>query len=328
VNKYKGKDIQRALALVHKIARGISNDEMLSVYRGLIETGGLRMKKVQHQNTLCRWMNDPRLTPILQDMLALTAKPFRAIESAGIIDSSKMSQVRSAHSRWIEYGDDERDAADWMKLHALVGAESLVCMAAMFSGTKSDGGKYLVHDSKFMLPLVDKVVGVFSLRYLLGDKAYLSEQNVGGLWERGIQAVIPIKKNWDFKNAKLFYEPLQHLVRWYDKEQPDFHEFYRCRVKVESFFSLVKRVTEGFCWSRGRPRTDANGKPLKDDAGNVIPLENAVTPCDAWINETLCKVIYVNMRLTVEREIATGYRMNYATDTFFPAMPADQKLIA
>jgi hypothetical protein len=207
VTKYNRKDLQRALALVHKIARGLSNDEMLAVYRGLIETGGLRMKKVPHQNTLCRWMNDPRLTPILQDMVAVTAKPFRAIETAGMVDSSKMSQVRSAHSRWIEYGDDERDTADWMKLHALVGVETLVCMAAMFSGTKSEGGKYLVHDSNFMLPLVDKIREVFGLRYLLADKAYLSEKNVGGLWERGIQAVIPIKKTGTSRTQKRSMSP-------------------------------------------------------------------------------------------------------------------------
>lgn len=50
--------------------------------------------------------------------------------------------------------------------------------------------------------------------------------------------------------------------------------------------------------------------------------------CTAWINESLCKVIYVNLRLTVEREITTGYQMNYLNDTFFPAIPADEKLIA
>lgn len=53
----------------------------------------------------------------------------------------------------------------------------------------------------------------------------------------------------------------------------------------------------------------------------------AVQPCTAWINETLCKLIYVNLRLTVEREIHTGYRMNYMRDTFFPAIPKGDRLI-
>ncbi len=314
----KKHDLMRALALVFKIAEGKSNDEMLSVYQTLIAAGVLKMRKVPHQNTLCRWMNDPALTPILQKMVELTAKPFRVVECAAIVDSSKMSQMRSAHSRWVEYGDDERDDADWMKMHALVGVETLVCMAVMFSGTNSDGGRLPVHDINFVLPLIEKTKGKFSLRYLLGDKAYLSEQVVGRLFHMGVQAVIPIKKGWDGLNMKQFYEPYQALVRWFDERQPDFHEHYRLRPKIESYFSLVKRVAEGFCWSRGRPRKDADG----------YRVENAKEPCTAWINETLCKVIYVNLRLTVQYEIATGYRMNYLTDTFFPSLPPDEKLIA
>ena len=317
-NRRKKHNLMRALALVFKIAEGKSNDEMLNVYRGLIDTGVLKLRKVPHQNTLCRWMNDPTLTPLLQKMVELTAKPFRAIECAAIVDSSKMSQMRSAHSRWVEYGDDEREDADWMKMHVLVGVETLICMAVMFSGTNSAGGKYLVHDIKFLLPLLEKVTGKFNLRYLLGDKAYLSEQIVGRLWQMGIQAVIPIRKGWDGLKMKQFYEPYQALVEWYDKRQPDFHEVYRLRPKIEGYFSLIKRVAEGFCWSRGRPRKDADG----------YPVANSVEPCTAWINETLCKVIYVNLRITVQFEIATGYRMNYLADTFFPTLPEDDKLVA
>jgi Na+/H+ antiporter NhaA len=62
--------------------------------------------------------------------------------------------------------------------------------------------------------------------------------------------------------------------------------------------------------------------------GVAIPIENALEPCTAWINESLCKLIYVNLRLTVEREINTGYQMSYLRDTFFPAIPVEDRLIA
>ncbi|HEX3467448.1 MAG TPA: transposase [Candidatus Elarobacter sp.] len=299
-----------------KIAFGKSNDEMQSVFSTLLETGVLPLRKVQHQNTLSRWMNDERLTPILEKILELTARVFRAVECAGIVDSSKMSQMRSAHSRWVEYGDDQRDGADWMKMHALVGVETLVCMAVMFSGSDGKG----THDVNFILPLVERVRGIFALRYVLADKAYLSENVVGRLWQMGMQAVIPIKKGWDGKTMKQFYEPYQRLVRWYDDRQPDFHMVYRLRPKIEGYFSLVKRVSSGFCWSRGRPRKGADGK--------LHYGGNADGPCTAWQNETLCKLIYVNLRLIVQYEIATGYRMNFLTDTFFPSIPEDDKLIA
>jgi hypothetical protein len=304
----------RAAALVWKIASGKSADEMIAVYGGLIEAGVLRLKSVPHQNTLSRWMCDPRLTPVLEKVLAVTARVFRAMEVAAMVDSSKMSQMRSAHSRWVEYGDDERTAADWMKMHAMVGVETMVCMAVIFSGSAGEG----THDVNFLLPLLEKVRGLFTLRYLLADKAYLSEETVGRLWETGIQAVIPVKRRWDGVNMKRFYEAYQHLVRWYDDRQAEFHEVYRLRVKIESFFSSVKRVTSGFCWSRGRKRIRKNG----------AIIDNAVDPCTAWKNETLCKVIYVNLRRIVEYEIATGYAMNFLADTFFPAIPDSEKLVA
>jgi hypothetical protein len=312
------RHITRAATLVVKIAYGKSNDAMQSVFTQLIADGILDLKKAPHQNTLSRWMNDPALTPFLEKILEKTAKPFRLMECAAIVDSSKMSQMRSAHSRWVEYGDDERENADWMKLHALVGVETLVCMSVDFSGTNSGDGKYPVHDVNFILPLVEKTRGIFNLRFIFADKAYLSERVVGELREMGMQAVIPVKKRVDGKKMKVHFEAFQHLVEWFDKRQPDFHEKYRVRSKVESFFSFLKSVTSGFCWSRGRPRKDADG----------TIIDNSLVPCTAWKNETLCKVNYVNLRITVNYELSTGYHMSYLSDTFFPSIPEDDRLVA
>ena len=49
----------------------------------------------------------------------------------------------------------------------------------------------------------------------------------------------------------------------------------------------------------------------------------------AWPRDgSLCKVIYVNLRRIVEYEVATGYTMNFLTDTFFPPIPDAEKLVA
>jgi hypothetical protein len=36
----------------------------------------------------------------------------------------------------------------------------------------------------------------------------------------------------------------------------------------------------------------------------------------------------MNLRTTIQYEQITGYTMNYLTDTFFPPMPAEKRLIA
>ena len=46
----------------------------------------------------------------------------------------------------------------------------------------------------------------------------------------------------------------------------------------------MKRVTSDYCWSRGRQRSE---------------VKNADETCVAWVNETLRKLIYMNLRTTV-----------------------------
>lgn len=131
---------------------------------------------------------------------------------------------------------------------------------------------------------------------MLGDKAYLKGKLLEWLWERHIKAAIPLKKGW-FRDGDAFYhEAIMHLVEWYDRNNNrDFHEIYRLRPKIEALFSLLKRLADNYCWSRGHDRKEANADLI----------------CTAWKNELLCKFIYVNLRTTVHLEEETGYVMDY-----------------
>ena len=295
----------RAAALLHKIAEGRSADEMIPRYARLIRSGMLRLRRPPHQNTLTAWMNDSSLTLILMIWLAVTAAAFRRCERGAIVDSTKLSQTPTAHARYIEYGGDEREGADWMKVHTLVGVETLVVMAVQFSGSREGG----THDVNFALPLVEEALKTFRLEFLLGDKAYLSEKVLGWLWQRSIKAVIPVKMHWDAATKTSFYEAAAYLVEWFDKRQQDFHEKFRFRPKIESLYSALKRVTSGFVWSRGRRRRE---------------MANADAPCTAWINETLCKLLYLNIRTTVAYQELTGCTIDYTVPgRCFPQLPED-----
>lgn len=305
-------DSLRAICLLSKVSHGKSADEMIGVYRGLIDERRFRLKRPPHQNTLTDWFNDPLLTPVLHEFLRITSLPFRKREIGAIIDSTKLSQMRSAHSRWVEYAEDVRPGVDWMKAHALVGVETMIVMAVTFSGNRNSSDRTsLSHDINFAKPLVRAARKVFPLEFLLGDKAYLSEEIVGWLFKKGIKAVIPVKRGWQKETKKLHYEACVELVEWYDERQSDFHEHYRLRPKIESFFSVLKRMAQGYCWSRGRSSSQ---------------VKNSDTPCVAWINEALCKFIYINLRTTILYEKRTGYTADYQiAERFFP--PATEPLL-
>jgi len=135
----------------------------------------------------------------------------------------------------------------------------------------------------------------FPLEYLLGDKGYLSGPVLDWLWEYGLKAAIPVKKKWYRDERKEYSDAICNLVEWYDRNNNrDFHEIYRIRPKVETLFSLLKRLAKGYCWSRGRK-------------ANL----NSEKPCTAWINEVICKLIYLNLRTTVTAEEETGVQIDY-----------------
>jgi hypothetical protein len=303
----------RCAALLLKVCEGKSADAMIARYQDLIDDGHIALNAPPHQNTLTNWMNDIALTAILLNWLFRTTSPFRKREVAAIADSTKISQLRVAHSRLVEYGSDKRPTATWVKAHVLIGLETMIVMAIEFS-TKDRG------DIDFLKPLVEKAREVFNLKFFLADKAYLSEDVLGWLWDLGIRACIPVKSKWDLATKTIYYEAARALVEWYDGRPRSFDEFYRLRPKIEGAFSLLKRLATGFCWSRGRGR--------RDKATGKLRFDQSVTkhgPCVAWQNETICKFIYTNLRATVTLEEETGVEIDYTTSRFFP--PPDEPLI-
>jgi hypothetical protein len=312
-NSYRGgrqsaPDSSRASALVAKVACGLSASEMVSEYERMIESGTLMLRRPPSENTITGWMNDERLTPVLNEFLRITSTVFREREIGAMVDSSKVSQLMTAHYKEVEYNNhDKRPGADWMKCHALVGVETLVVMAVEFSGSRGVG----THDINFLKPLVETGLETFPLKFLLGDKAYLSAEILAWLEARGMRAVIPIKKGWFAAGKATKNEALMHLVKWFNaNENRDFHEIYRLRPKVECLFSLLKRMAGNYCWSRGRKRE----------------VDNADTPCTAWMNEMLCKFIYLNLSATVDLEEATGVKIDYLVPSR-RFLPPDEPLI-
>ena len=176
-------------------------------------------------------------------------------------------------------------------MHALIGVETMIIVAVDFSKTRGEG----THDINFMKPLVEEALQTFCLSFLLGDKAYLSHEILGWLWERGLRATIPLKRGWSIETKTAYFEALKHLANWYDERPREFDEVYRLRPKIEGLFSIMKRMADGYCWSRGR---------LRKESGND-------EPCTAWINEAICKCIYINLRTTVTLEEETGYQIDY-----------------
>ena len=145
----------------------------------------------------------------------------------------------------------------------------------------------------------------FNLHFLLGDKAYWDRARFEWLWnECRIRAVVPAKKNTlrerGSDHRPDVFDPYWDCVEWQDGDRlRNFQEIYRLRPKIEGWFSLLKRVAAEHMWSRGRRHKDRTFDPMR------------YGPCNAWINEALCKAIYMNLRMTVTLQEETGVEIDY-----------------
>jgi len=118
-----------------------------------------------------------------------------------------------------------------------------------------------------------------------------------------MRAYIPVKRAVLKRERLEVFDPVVEDIIMLDEHPKAFHEIYRLRTKIEGFFSVLKRIASDYCWSHGRPREGTN------DRG----------PSTAWINETLCKFIYLNLRTIVTLQEETGYEIDHTVaDRFFP----------
>ena len=293
----------RATTLILKVSNGLSSDEMHERYQGYINRGVLPLRKPPHPNTISAWMNDKHLEPLLMELFHETTLVYRAQETVGIIDSTKLSDEETSTYRGMQYRGDDRPDARWMKMHALSGLESNAILAFEFSHEKAN-------DILYYEKLVSTAMRTFSLKYVLADRAYLSERTLGWSKEQfGIEAIIPIKKRWNADTKNGYHEVCRAAIDRYDNKRKKFDEIYCFRSKIEAVFSVIKRMFYGYVWSKGR---------ANDGARDGL--------CQAWRNETICKIIAYNLRCAVIQESDKGIETNFLMhDRFFPAIPMEQR---
>jgi len=140
--RQKTTDSTRAATLLLKVSNGVSADAMVSRYDTYIKNGVLPLRHPPHQNTLTNWTNDADLEPVLQRMFRQTVLLFRAMETVGIMDSTKLSNAETIRSRGVEYQGDVRPLARWLKCHVISGLESSAILAYEFSASNVDDIKY------------------------------------------------------------------------------------------------------------------------------------------------------------------------------------------
>lgn len=176
---------------------------------------------------LCR----EETTPVLMDLLARSALPFRGIESRCAIDSTGFRTTKFHYYRNEKYTPTRKN--QWLKAHALIGVKTHAVLAVeITSGSAGDSPQFG--------PLLTRAHNAgFDLEEVLADKAYNSRANFEIAKDLGVEAYIPFKSNSTGRAGGSSAYHKMFLFFTYHREK--FEEHYRTRGQVEVTFGAIKQ---------------------------------------------------------------------------------------
>jgi transposase len=181
-------------------------------------------------NSVLNVFDNPAVTPILTELVRISALPLRAVETKFAVDSSGFCTSRFI--RWfdVKYGVT-REKAEWVKVHICTGVETNVVTAVEILGKDTN-------DCPQLPPLVKATAeGGFTVREVSADAAYASQDNFEAVDAVGGTLFAAFKSNATGGIGGLF----EKAFHYFSLHREEFLKHYHLRSNVESTFSAVKR---------------------------------------------------------------------------------------
>ena len=187
------------------------------------------MSKKIHPVSICAYLEDPAMTPVLQTLITQSSLPLKAVESTFCPDSTGFSSSRFVRWHDEKYGV-ERSGHDWVKAHAICGSKTNIVTAVTILDRDAN-------DCPQFRPLVEATAKNFTVKDVPADKAYLSRENLELVERLGGTTLVPFKSNSVAGEAGTLWEKMFH---YYNFKRDEFLKRYHQRSNIESTFSMIK----------------------------------------------------------------------------------------
>lgn len=222
------------------------------------------LSKTPHYNSIFGYLENPRLTPILRELIEESAIPLKAVETDFAVDSSGFST--SVYDRWYDakYGKI-RSEHKWVKAHLICGVKTHVVTSVEVTPTETA-------DAPQFEGLVKSTAQNFPIHEVSGDKAYSSKKNLRTVNSVGGIAYIPFKNRTTGVGHE-FDNLWNKMWHFYMFNRETFLQHYHKRSNAETTFSMIKGKFGGSVRSK--------------------------TPV-AQVNEVLCKVLCHNICVLIQ----------------------------
>jgi len=213
-------------------------------------------------------LNDPEITPILRELLHITAITIKLIETKFSPDSTGFRTTQ--FNEYCKEKHNTKKEHKWIKCHAISGNTTNIITDAII--TEENGA-----DSPQFIPLVQETESMgFDIQEISVDKAYNSIVNYNAVQDVGGTAYIPYKSNITAMSNTGNKARLWRKMFYYFKlNQEDFLMHYHNRSNVETTFFAVK-TKFGDCLKNKTFTSQTNEVLCKLIAYNITVLISAM----------------------------------------------------
>ena len=230
------------------------------------------LHETPHFNTINKFLSDTNMTPHLERLYKILAKPLAGIEFNFAIDATGFGTQRKI---WAEYRTKAKRILDFKKLSIVTGTKTNIITSVKVS----DGN---IHDIVFFQELVRGTARNFKIREVYADKAYISRENCKLVKDLGgFPYIMP-------KCGQIRHTPeyvgWYEMIKLFEENEELFREHYSKRSNVESTFSAMKRKFLPYIRTKRK---------------------------EAQKNELLCKVVCQNLSVLVNAIFELGVSVKF-----------------
>lgn len=267
---------ETAFCSIQKVYSQLSCRRAVSLFGNAVERDQIKHKP--HFTATSRLLNRADITPILQELISVTAAPLKGVETDFAVDSSGFRTT--CFGAYAEQKYSLKRDHKFLKAHAMVGVKTnIITGVEVLEGNSADAPQLPV--------LVEKTAnGGFTVRELSADKAYSSRDNFEAVDAVGGTAYIPFKSNATGKSrgSSLW----RKAFHYFQMNQEEFLQHYHKRSNVESVFGAVKKKF-----------------------GETLKSKNPA----AQKNELLCKLIAYNITVLIHEMHELGIQPDFSSQS-------------
>lgn len=263
---------------IQKVYSQLSSRRAYSLYRNA--QGKDQISKAPNYNVINILLNDPEITPLLKELLEITASPLKSVETQFAIDSTGFRTTKFGEYCHNKYGTNK--GHHWLKAHLCVGTKTNVITSVEITSEHEND------TLSFPSLLQTTSKNGFNVQEISADKAYSSRANYILAEELGATPYIPFKSNavGNPRGKSRLWRNMFHLFQY---KQEEFMEHYHKRSNIET-----------------------TNMAIKTKLGDGLKNKNFVSQT----NELMCKLIAYNITVLISAIYELGIKPELSDKVF------------